>query len=168
MSILTEIKHYVFKCCYYFFLTALKALLRHLLQWTLPWIIFTLGALNLVLQTLQTKTFLNFLASASGNLTIKNTPSVFLVKLKNLWLFENEVFKSTKIFDFLCFLFDHYSAPFTSFNPTDLFIFHLLHYLVIHFLTEKMSKRGVQVGFHFVQSHGPIHFSPASLPCHLK
>ena len=54
----------------YFFLTALNILLPHLLQLTLPCIIFMFGALIFCLHFLQTKTFLNFLISASGNLTI--------------------------------------------------------------------------------------------------
>ena len=55
---------------HHFFLTALKALLPHLLQLILPCMIFMLGAFSLDLHFLQTKTFLNFLISASANFTI--------------------------------------------------------------------------------------------------
>jgi len=51
---------------FYFFLTGLSALEPHFLQRTLPCVTFMLEALILVLHFLQTKMFLNNLASASG------------------------------------------------------------------------------------------------------
>ena len=54
----------------HFLFRGLRTLLPHFLHLTIPRIIFILGDFSLDLHLLHTNTFLNLLASASGNLTI--------------------------------------------------------------------------------------------------
>jgi len=67
----------------YLFLLGLNALLSQVLHLILPSIIFLAGAFMTDLHLRQTYLFLNFLASASGNLAKINTSNVILGKLKN-------------------------------------------------------------------------------------
>src|SRR3989338_2249354 len=90
---------------FYFFLTERNLLLLHLLHFILPCMIFMLLDLILVLQFLQTKIFLNFLASASGNFTIFASSYflilslIVLIMVSTFYLFHNFVAKHDPVQD---------------------------------------------------------------------